>query len=292
MCGNEEKVKVIMPKQINKKKYKKIIPGIYYNSGFLNGPKRHNLINEIEEFHPIWEERYCECNPPPEGDTWRALKRPVYWLGNWQFACLGYYHPPHDINFRCAKAESFPPLMQKLVDEIEQMTRRMAPKKDVPEKWHLNTCLINYYGSRLTGDSIEDVATVGDHKDAEPGPVASISLGERAWFQFVKGRPNDPKNVVHEQWLEDASLLIFWGKKFKDELFHRVQRVEDKKGQSFKDYVEDYRTRRINLTFRYVPTEDIIKYSEFPEERVRDTKDYVEKLADFSKFWKNIFTNL
>lgn len=264
---------------------KKVIPGIYYNSGYLNGPKRTELIDEIKAYHPIWEERYCECNPPPEGDTWRSLKRPVYWLGNWQFACLGYYHPPNDIQFRCARAESFPPLMQELVNDIEAKTKRMALPEDVPKKWHLNTCLINYYGSKLTDGIEEDFATVGDHKDAEPGPVASISLGERAWFQYSKGRPNDRNNIVHEQWLDDASLLIFWGKKFKDELFHRVQRVEDKQKIEFEDHVDNYRTRRVNLTFRYVPDIDIFNYDKFPADRIRDTKHYVKELAKNSSFW-------
>lgn len=273
-------------------KYKKIISGIYYNPGFLNGPKRNRLIEEIESFYPIWEERYCDCNPPPEGDTWRSLKRPVYWLGNWQFACLGYYHPPYDINFRCANAERFPPLMQELVDQIESMTRKMAPASDVPAKWHLNTCLINYYGSKITDGVEDDFATVGDHKDAEPGPVASISLGERAWFQFVKGRPTDAKNVVHEQWLDDASLLIFWGKKFKDDLFHRVQRVENKNKIEFDDHLDNYRTRRINLTFRYVPVEDILDYQDFPAERLRDTGQYVVKLAENSDYWNKIKKDL
>jgi DNA oxidative demethylase len=268
-----------------KKVIKKIIPGIYYNAGFLNGPRRLALLQEIEHYHPIWEERYCECNPPPEGDTWRALKRPVYWLGNWQFACLGYYHPPKDIQFRCVEAERFPNLMQELVTQIEHTTRKLAPKNAVPEKWHLNTCLINYYGSKMEEGIEVDYATVGDHKDAEPGPVASISLGERAWFQFVKGRPNDKNNVVHEQWLDDASLLIFWGEKFKDELFHRVQRVEDKKKISFQDHVDNYRTRRINLTFRYVPIVDILPYQQFPKERIRDTRGYVETLANHSRYW-------
>lgn len=281
-----------MVKRSRKSNSKKIIPGIYYNAGFLNGPKRERLVEEIETFHPIWEERYCECNPPPEGDTHRSLKRPVYWLGNWQFACLGYYHPPHDIQFRCVNAESFPPLMRELVNQIEQMTRKMAPRDDVPDKWHLNTCLINYYGSKLINGTDEDFATVGDHKDAEPGPVASISLGEKAWFQFVRGKQNDPRNVVHEQWLNDSSLLIFWGNKFKNELFHRVQRVENKKKVQFEDHLDEYRTRRINLTFRYVPVEDILDYKGLPQERIRDTKDYVKTLSSTSEYWKGVFSLL
>lgn len=272
-----------------KKKKKEIIPGIYYNSGFLNGPRSEALIQEIESFYPIWEERFSKSNPPPEGDTWRSLKRPVYWLGNWQFACLGYYHPPEQVDFRCVKAEAFPEQMQKMVREIEFLARKMAPAKDVPEKWHLNTCLINYYGSRIHRDgSVEDLATVGDHKDAEPGPVASISLGERAWFQFVKGKQKDPTNIVLEQWLDNGSLMLFWGDRFKDELFHRVQRVESKGNYHFNDHLAEYETRRLNLTFRYVPVEHVIEHSEFPANKRDDIAGYIAKLAEHSEFFRAI----
>jgi alkylated DNA repair dioxygenase AlkB len=276
------------------RKAKSIIQGLYYNSGFLNGPKKKELIHELEAYHPIWESRYSESNPPPPEDTWRMLKRPVYWLGNWQFACHGYYHPPEQIDFRCVKAEAFPPLMQSLVNEIEAKVHKLAIQNDVPQGWHLNTCLVNYYGSQMDQNSNKeiDLATVGDHKDAEPGPVASISLGERAWFQFVKGRPQDSNNIVHQMWLDDASLLIFWGKRFKEDLFHRVQRVENKQLISFKDHLTDYRTRRINLTFRYVPSQHILNYNQFPKEKIQDTIEYVKELARFSSYWKDVFNNI
>ena len=55
----------------------------------------------------------------------------------------------------------------------------------MPKGWHLNTCLVNFYGDRQDGTRWVDVARVGDHRDFEPGPVASLSIGERALFQFV-----------------------------------------------------------------------------------------------------------
>lgn len=269
---------------------KKIIDGMYYNAGFLNGPSKDQLVHEIELYHPIWEQRFSKSNPPPEGDTWRGLLRPVYWLGNWQFACLDYFHPPLGLEHRCIRAENFPPFMQKLVDQIEAMTHKMA-HKDVPKGWKLNTCLINYYGSKKDeAGALQDLARVGDHKDSEPGPVASISLGERAMFQFVKGKASDPKNVVHEMWLNDGSLLIFWSKRFKEELFHRVQRVENKIGKNFNDHLDDYETRRINLTFRYVPDQYIHPLSEIPKEKVDDIKTYLEELAKHSSYFKNIIS--
>ena len=282
---NQKNIKTIKRGSSQKKDF---ISGLYYNAGFLNGPKKESLINEIEMLYPIWEERFSKSNPPPTGDTWRPLLRPVYWLGNWQFACLGYYHPPHNIENACVKAESFPPFMQKLVGEIEYKARMLAGDQ-VPKNWKLNTCLVNYYGSQVDENNKEtDVARVGDHKDAELGPVASVSLGESAYFQFVKGRANDPGNIVHSQWLQDGSLFLFWNKKFKDDLFHRVQRVEKKKGIFFEDHLHNYKTRRINLTFRYVPEESIIPYEQIPKEKKEDIKPYIEQLSINSNFFKGL----
>jgi len=267
---------------------KNLVEGMYYNEGFLNGPKKKLLIEEIENLHPIWEERFSKSNPPPAGDIWRPLLRPVYWLGNWQFACLGYYHPPHNIEHACMQAEAFPPFMQKMVREIEFHTRKMVGAA-VPEEWCLNTCLVNYYGTQTDENGKKtDVARVGDHRDAELGPVASVSLGESAYFQFVKGKQADPNNIVHSQWLNDGSLLVFWSDKFKNELLHRVQRVKSDKDTYFEDHLDNYQTRRINLTFRYVPDKSIYPYSEIPQLKKDDVQEYVNTLAQTSDFYKNL----
>ena len=43
----------------------------------------------------------------------------MYWLGNWQFACLDYYRPPKGVKDRCVRAEPFPPVLQRQVEKIE-----------------------------------------------------------------------------------------------------------------------------------------------------------------------------
>ena len=60
----------------------------------------------------------------------------------------------------------------------------------------------------------------------------------------------------------------------------------------FEDHLDEYRTRRINLTFRYVPVEDILDYKSLPQERIRDTKDYVKTLSSTSEYWKGVFSLL
>src|SRR5687768_12950531 len=158
--------------------------------------------------------RYSTRRPPPPGREQRRLLRPVYWLGNWQFACLGYYEPPRGVRDRCVAAEPFPPALARIVADIEARVRARFPRVDVPPGWRLDTCLVNLYGSRLEGERWVDAARVGEHRDFEPGPVASLSIGERALFQFVeRGERGAPART---QWLDDGSLQVFGGPRWKD----------------------------------------------------------------------------
>jgi alkylated DNA repair protein (DNA oxidative demethylase) len=264
------------------------IRGLYYDRSFVSKAARAEVLQWLSTIHPIWENRFSEHNPPPEGKEQRKLLRPVYWLGNWQFACLDYYHPPKGVENRCVQAEAFPPVLQRMVDKIEGISRNIFRGPDLPPKWHLNTCLVNLYGSRLENGKKVDTARVGEHKDFEPGPVASISLGERAMFQFVSSkRPGTRDAVVCQQWLDDCSLQIFGGERLKRHLFHRVQRVDKRDGHGFKLNVQDFETRRINFTFRYVPDEHVVPYSKLPRNAASDVREYMEELARNSAFFKS-----
>lgn len=262
---------------------------LIYEASYITANEKKDIIRYLESLYPIWENRFSKSNPPPEGEHNRPLLRPVYWLGNWQFACLDYYHPPKGIQNRCVEAESYPPVLEKIVKKIEQMVHEKFSEKDIPRGWHLNTCLINYYGNKILPDGKKlDTARVGEHKDFEPGPVASISFGEKALFQFIKSESKAQKSqVILQQWLEDSSLQIFGGEKFKKQLFHRVQRVEDK-GILFSDMkTTNFETRRINFTFRYVPNDHIKGFKELPENLQADVHGYVSELGQQSKFWQS-----
>lgn len=276
----------------NKPQFQKNL-NLIYKPQAISASEKKEIIHYLESLHPIWEMRFSESNPAPSGEPNRPLLRPVYWLGNWQFACLDYYHPPKGIQNRCVAAENYPPVLEKIVHRIEQMVHESFSEKDIPHGWHLNTCLINFYGDKIikTEDGLikrVDTARVGEHKDFEPGPVGSISFGEKALFQFVKSESKSQKSeVILQQWLEDSCLQIFGGDKFKKQLFHRVQRVEDK-GFVFKNMkTTDFETRRINFTFRYVPNDHIKPLSDFPANLQKDIRPYVEDLAQHSKFWQN-----
>ena len=93
------------------------------------------------------------------------------------------------------------------------------------------------------------------------------------------------ENIVFEQWLEDSSLQIFAGEKWKEKTFHRVQRVEDKRKEKVGPEIVGFETRRINFTFRYVPEEHIYPLEKLPPELRGDIAGYVKKLGETSSFW-------
>ncbi|KAF0246177.1 MAG: hypothetical protein FD180_919 [Planctomycetota bacterium] len=261
-------------------------PGLHYDPGFV-GPRDYAAILAwLGTIHPIWENRFSDRRPQPEGQAQRQLLRPVYWLGNWQFACLDYYRPPAGVENRCVKAEPFPPVLAKLVKRIEDLVHRKYPPEAMPDGWRCNTCLVNMYGDRLEGKKRTDVARVGEHKDFEPGPVASVSLGERALFQFVEStRPGSRDAVVLQQWLDDGSLQIFAGRYWKQQVFHRVQRVDHCAGAKFDIKVDGFETRRVNFTFRYVPDKHVVPFRELATEAKEDVKRYMEALAQHSEWF-------
>jgi alkylated DNA repair protein (DNA oxidative demethylase) len=264
---------------------------LFYEPSFVDKADHKLILEWLATLHPIWEMRFSTLRPPPFGEEQRSLLRPVYWLGNWQFACLDYYRPPNGVENRCVRAESFPPVLARLVAEVEKIARGLYRGDAMPAKWRLNTCLVNFYGDRQeeSGKWV-DCARVGAHKDFEPGPVASISLGEKALFQFVSSQGRGDRRgagdrVVSEQWLEDSSLQIFGGDRWKRELFHRVQRVDHRARVSFDLRTERFRTRRINFTFRYVPERHIVQLKDLPEQEFLDVEGYVVQLAKHSPFF-------
>ena len=266
-------------------------PGHHYNASFLPAAERAAILGWLGTLHPLWEERFSKHFPPPPGQTQRRLLRPVYWLGNWQFACLDYYRPPKGLFNRCVKAEPFPAVLQRQVVKVEELARRMFRGADMPPGWHLNTCLVNFYGSRQEEGGWVDTARVGEHKDFEPGPVASLSLGERALLQFVtSSRPGERDEVVLEQWLDDGALQLFGGARWKEQTFHRVQRVDTRGGFQLPPEMPDFKTRRINLTFRYVPDAHVTPFCQLSPEAREDVRPYMETLAGHSAFFRGELT--
>jgi alkylated DNA repair protein (DNA oxidative demethylase) len=261
-----------------------MIQGQHYDPRFVTDADRADLLAWLATLHPLWEQRYGERHPPPAGQGQRPLLRPVYWLGSWQFACLDYYRPPKGIRGRCVAAEPFPPVLARWVAAIETLVRKKYNRFDIPEGWHLNVCLINFYGARRDGDKKIDAARVGEHRDFEPGPVASVSIGERALFQFVHPtRPGQTGQVAGQQWLDDGSLQVFAGPL--KQLLHRVQRVDHKSKATLPPELPSFETRRINFTFRYVPDAHVTRFADLDADAAHDVRGYVQTLATHAPFW-------
>jgi alkylated DNA repair protein (DNA oxidative demethylase) len=255
-----------------------------YDPAFIDDAAYAETLTWLATLRPLWEMRYSTRRPLPPGKQQRPLLRPVYWLGNWQFACLGYYEPPKRTHDVAVAAEPFPPVLARMVATIERRVRTGFPAAVVPRRWHLNTCLVNFYGDREEAGKTIDAARVGEHRDFEPGPVASLSLGERARFQFVRRGARDAP-PVRTQWLEDRSLQVFGGPRWKDDLLHRVQRVDDKLDLDLPPSIDGFRTRRVNFTFRYVPDEHVVPFAQLPQVARDDVRDYVAMLATSSRFF-------
>lgn len=261
--------------------------GLHYAPNFVSDAERAEIVDWLSTIHPIWEDRYPDDRVPADGQ--RRLLRPVYWLGSWQFACLDYYRPPKGVVDRAVRAEPFPPVLARAVSRIEAIVHKRFPPDDVPDGWQLNTCLVNLYGARIEDGKRTDVARVGEHRDFEPGPVASISLGERALFQFVSSsRPGSREGVVSQQWLDDRSLQVFGGEEWKRRTFHRVQRVDRRAKIRFEQpAVEGFETRRVNFTFRFVPPAHVVPYTKLGEQARHDVRRYMTELAKGSPFFAN-----
>lgn len=256
-------------------------PGYLYVPNYVSEADRAELTGWLGTLTPLWEQRFSTKRPLPPREPQRPLLRPVYWLGNWQFACLGYYHPTKRKHDSAVAAEPFPPVLARLVAQIEARARKVLAPGDIPKGWHLNTCLINFYGKKPGAD---DAARVGSHADDEPGPVASLSFGERALIQFVR-RGRNADAPVRSEWLADRGLQLFAGPMYKDTLLHRIQRVEDKAKTDLEPKIPGWRTRRINLTLRYVPDADVVPYTKLAPQAREDVREYVETLAASSSFW-------
>lgn len=281
-----ESMALTIETQFMRSRHSTIPEGLIYERRFVSPHERRAILDYLGTLRPIWEQRFSKNHPPPPGESQRWLLRPVYWLGNWQFACLNYYHPPKGILHRCVRAEPYPAVLAGIVARIEKIARTRYQGRDLPPGWKLNTCLINFYGSKLEDERTVDTARVGEHKDFEPGPVGSVSLGERALFQFVASqRRGERDGVVFQQWLEDSSLQIFGGERFKNQLFHRVQRVEKTGGYEFAQPVPNFLPRRINFTFRYVPEPHVHALAELPAESREDVLPYIKMLARHSAYF-------
>ncbi len=256
--------------------------GLIYEPEFMSPRERLELRGWLAGIRPVWEERHPKTRRLRDGQTTRRLLRPVYWLGGWQFACLNYYR---GVAGHVVAAEPPPPVLAALIERIEERVLEEYLPEEIPEGWSLNTCLINFYGRELRADRWVDTARVGAHKDHEPGPVASLSLGAQARFQFADRLRAADQDAVYSRWLQDGSLMVFGTEHWKRSCYHKVTAVQA--GAPMDVQVEDFRVRRVNFTLRHVPPAHICQHRELSVEHRRHVEPAMAMLAQHSEFFAN-----
>ncbi len=259
-------------------------PGFSYLPRFITDAESRDLIDYFASLTPIWERRHAGAAHQRASRHSRRLTRPVYWLGAWQFASLGYYAEPDYREGRCLRAEPLPPVMQRILDRLAGPLRDQHGG-DAPSGLDLlpNTCLINYHG-REVGDGVpRDVARLRMHRDGEPGPVVMFNIGQAGLLQFLDpDRPSEPELSL---WTRHRSVSILSGPNYKDRLYHRVAAVRTGRQPPMSCRVPGFEVRRVSVSFRHVPAELIEDFAQWPAARRARVGEYVEALAGHSRHW-------
>lgn len=246
--------------------------GFSYLPRFISTDEVTELAQYFSSLRPLWEQRHTRSAASRRGQGGR-LTRPVYWLGAWQFAALGYYSQPDHLHQKCVRAEPLPEVMTRILERLRSELLLHGDSGPLP-----NTCLINYYGSEPKKENSPpiDYARLRMHRDSEPGAVAMLSIGQPAQFEFVEPGSDTPE---HAQWVRNRSVVIISGPKYKDHLYHRVTRVRFGAEPPLSSRLENFDVRRISVSFRHVPEDHIHELCALDESARSIIIPYVEELA-------------
>ena len=256
--------------------------GFSYLPRFIEADEATELIGYFASVVPIWECRHDGDDHRREGGRGRRLTRPVYWLGAWQFASLGYYSEPDHREDRCLRAEPLPPVMQRILQRLKGILHS-DHGEDGPHKLP-NTCLINYYGREVGKGVPVDFARLRMHRDGEPGPVVMFSVGQPGRLEFLDpDRSPDPELSL---WTRHRSVTILSGAEYKDRLYHRISQVRTGRQPELRCRVDQFDVRRISVSFRSVPDELISELNDLPTERQQRVRRYVEALSEHSDHFR------
>ncbi len=256
-------------------------PGFTYLPRFMSAREGEALIRYFESLTPIWERRHADAAHSRDGARGRRITRPVYWLGAWQFACLGYYAEPDHREGRCLRGEPFPGSMQTVLERLRPaLTEHDTSEVDEPLP---NTCLINYYGAEIGEGPPRDQARLRMHRDGEPGPVIMFCVGQPGLLEFVDPqRPQAPELSI---WTRHRSVVIFSGAEFKERLYHRITRVRFGAEPALRSPLDGFALRRVSVSFRHVPESLIRDFDGLPAAARSLIRPYVEQLATSSRHY-------
>ncbi len=254
--------------------------GFSYLPRFIHADEADALIDYFGNLVPLWEQRYHD-RAKRSGTRSRRLTRPVYWLGAWQFACLGYYAEPWYRQDRCLRAEAFPPVMAAILSRLQSQLIGHDGSVDGPP----NSCLINYYGREIGEGPPRDYARLRMHRDGEPGPVVMFSIGQPGLLEFVD--PKAPKRAELAVWTRHRSVSILSGTEYKDRLYHRITQARYGDKPAIPCQLDRFEARRISVSFRYVPEELIVDLDKLSARARAQVMDYVERLAIHSPHFRD-----
>lgn len=261
--------------------------GFSYLPHFISIAESEELIRYFAQLMPLWERRHADDEHGRSPGHDRRLTRPVYWLGGWQFACLGYYAEPDHREHRCLRGEEFPPVMAGILARLGNVIESRHPGDgDIspPQEPLPNTCLINYYGREVGQGVPRDYARLRMHRDGEPGPVIMFCIGQAGLLEFVDPeRSPDPELRL---WTRHRSVTILSGPDFKDRLYHRIVQVRMGDKPELRCRLPGFEARRVSVSFRHVPAELISDFGELPAEKRAQVRDYVRELSTHSPHYR------
>ncbi len=253
-------------------------PGFTYHPHFLSQSESEELIAYFGQLQPLWEQRFRDTEKARSENHARRLTRPVYWLGAWQFATLGYYAEPDYREHRCLRAETLHPVMQSILERARPILEEFH--QGTTDDALPNTCLINYYGREVGKGVPRDYARLRMHRDGEPGPVIMFNVGQAGLLEFLD--PDSSPDPELRLWTRHRSLSILSGPDFKDRLYHRVTQVRTGDKPAMSTALANFELRRVSVSFRHVPEELIEDFIDFPRPSQEQVRDYVETLASSS----------
>lgn len=257
-------------------------PGLTYSPQFITKEESEELIEYFGSLQPLWEQRFRDQQKQRSDNHSRRLTRPVYWLGAWQFATLGYYAEPNHREHRCLRAETIPDVMQKILERcrptLEEFHETQAPAP-LPK-----TCLINYYGRELGKGVPRDYARLRMHRDGEPGPVVMFNIGQAGLLEFLD--PELSPDPELRLWTRHRSVTILSGPDYKDRLYHRVTQVRTGDKPAMHTGLANFELRRVSVSFRQVPEDLIEDFAQLPSATQDQIRDYIETLAEKSPHFR------
>ncbi len=248
-------------------------------SQFISIEEANAIIENIAKRLPIWEQRHQKASARSANQSSRRLTRPVYWLGAWQFACLGYYAEPDHREHRCLQAEPFFSPMPAILERLKPVLSEFHASSDLP-----NTCLMNYYGREVGRGVPRDYARLRMHRDGEPGPVIMFNIGQAGLLEFLD--PNTPTKPELQVWNRHRSVTILSGSHYKDTLYHRVMQVRMGDKPQLSCDLEHFELRRVSISFRHVPESLIESLAQMPPQTSEKIRPYVEELAQRSPHFR------